>query len=93
ESSPSNTINTSLIERSNLNWRLWDSHLTRKSLCVSKYIQHLRAKFAISFLFYNFIIPHSTLSKRINPITNQKKNLPKTPAMASGIANRPMTLL
>ena len=27
---PSNTINTSYVERSNLNWRLWDAHLTRK---------------------------------------------------------------
>jgi hypothetical protein len=29
--SPSRVINTSYIERTNLNWRLWDAHLTRKA--------------------------------------------------------------
>ena len=29
--SPSHTINTAYIERSNLDWRLWDAHLTRKA--------------------------------------------------------------
>jgi hypothetical protein len=30
--SPSITINTAYVERSNLNWRLWDAHLSRKSV-------------------------------------------------------------
>lgn len=35
EELPGNTINTSYVERSNLNWRIWDAHLTRKSLIPS----------------------------------------------------------
>jgi len=44
---PSNTINTSYVERSNLNWRLWDAHLTRKSLTFAKSFRWLKAKFSI----------------------------------------------
>jgi len=29
--SPSRTVNTAYIERSNLDWRLWDAHLARKA--------------------------------------------------------------
>ncbi len=36
EELPRNTINTSFVERSNLNWRLWDAHLTRKALAGTK---------------------------------------------------------
>jgi hypothetical protein len=34
--SPSNLINTAYVERSNLNWRIWDAHLTRKSVTFAK---------------------------------------------------------
>ena len=78
--STSNTINTSYVERSNLNWRLWDAHLIRKSLTFAKSIRWLRAKFAICVAFYNFIRPHETLSRG-----NDRKFRPKTPSMAAGI--------
>jgi hypothetical protein len=61
ENSPSNTINTAFIERSNINWRLWDSHLTRKSLCFAKCRSWFHAKLAICISAYNFIRPHSSL--------------------------------
>jgi hypothetical protein len=63
EASPSGTINTAYIERSNLDWRLWDAHLTRKTLAFAKAKRWLRAKFAICMAFYDFIRPHGTLSK------------------------------
>ena len=77
---PSKTINTSYVERSNLNWRLWDAHLTRKSLMFAKSFCWLKAKFAICVAFYNFIRPHETLSRCEDRVFR-----PKTPAMAAGI--------
>ena len=77
------TINTSFIERSNNNWRLWAAHLTRKILTFAKSIRWLNAKFAIVVAFYNFVRPHESLSR--DKITRKFK--PKTPAMAAGINN------
>jgi len=79
---PGNTINTSYVERSNLNWRLWDAHLTRKSLTFAKAFRWLKAKFSICIAFYNFIRPHETLSR-----AEDRTFKPKTPAMAARITN------
>ena len=38
--SPSKTINTSYIERSNLDWRLWDAHLARKALTFARFTNY-----------------------------------------------------
>lgn len=84
---PGNTINTSFVERSNLNWRLWDAHLTRKGLTFAKSGRWLKAKFAICVSFYNFIRPHETLSRGEDRIFR-----PKTPAMVAGITNHPWTI-
>jgi IS1 family transposase len=84
--SPSKTINTSYIERSNLDWRLWDAYLTRKSLIFSKSIELLVAKFNICVANYNFNRPHGTLS-----FLERKGAVKTTPAMAAGITDRPWT--
>lgn len=81
---PSKTINTSFIERSNANWRLWDAHLCRKSLTFAKSMRWLEAKFAIVVSAYNFVRPHESLSRD----QTNRKFIPKTPAMAAGITNR-----
>jgi hypothetical protein len=44
EASPSQTINTAYIERSNLDWRLWDAHLARKAPTVARSLHWLKAK-------------------------------------------------
>ena len=80
--SPSQTINTAYIERSNLDWRLWDAHLARKAPTVARSIIWLKAKFAICVACYNFIRPHETLSRGVDRIFR-----PKTPAMAANISN------
>ena len=85
--SPGNTVNTSYVERSNLNWRLWDAHLTRKSLTFAKAFRWLKAKFAICIAFYNFIRPHETLSR-----AKDRTFKPKTPAMAAKITNQLWTI-
>jgi MFS superfamily sulfate permease-like transporter len=87
EELPSNTINTSYVERSNLNWRMWDAHLTRKSLMFAKSIRWLKAKFAICIGFYNFLRPHETLSRGKDRVFRSK-----TPAMAAGITDHQWTI-
>ena len=82
--SPSNTLNTSYIERSNGDWRLWDSHLTRKTLCFAKNKRLLNAKLAICVAVYNFVRPHGTLSKKRDGVGRKT-----TPAMAGKLADRP----
>jgi len=79
---PGKTINTSYVERSNLNWRLWDAHLTRRSLTFAKAFKWLKAKFSICVAFYNLIRPHETLSR-----TKDRTFIPRTPAMAAKITN------
>ncbi|MFC1858895.1 hypothetical protein ACFL9U_12845 [Thermodesulfobacteriota bacterium] len=87
EGLPSNTINTSFVERSNLNWRMWDAHLTRKSLMFAKSFRWLRAKFSLCVGFYNYIRPHETLSRGSDRVFR-----PNTPAMVAGITDHPWTI-
>jgi hypothetical protein len=84
EKSPSKTINTAYVERSNLDWRLWDAHSTRKSVAFARSPQWLEAKLFICVVWCNFVRIHSSLGKN-----NNGKVEKLTPAMAAGIANRP----
>lgn len=83
DSSPSQTINTSYVERSNLTFRMLAAHLARKSLCFAKCKPWLQARFSIIAAIYNFVRPHSSLSSAKKPMT---------PAMAAGIAKTPWTI-
>jgi IS1 family transposase len=82
--SPSSTVNTAFVERTNLDWRLWDAHLARKSPTFAKSERHLKAKFALCAANYNFARPHEALSRQ-----SDRSFLPTTPAMAAGILDRP----
>lgn len=82
EQTPSQTINTAYVERSNLDWRLWDAHLVRKAPTVARAMEWLKAKFAICVACYNFIRPHETLSRGLDRVFR-----PKTPAMAAGVTD------
>jgi hypothetical protein len=84
--SPSQTINTAYIERSNLDWRLWDAHLARKAPTVARSMRWLKAKFAICAACYNLIRPHETLSRCKDRIFR-----PKTPAMAASVTDHRWT--
>lgn len=86
--SPSRTINTAYVERSNLNWRLWNAHLTRKSPTFARSVRWLHAKFAIAVASYNLIRPHGTLSRGHDRVFR-----PKTPAMAAKLTDHPWTLM
>jgi len=86
EDSPSQTINTAYIERTNLDWRLWDAHLSRKAPTVARSMDWLKAKFAICVACYNLIRPHETLSRGEDRIFR-----PKTPAMAASVTDHRWT--
>lgn len=88
EDSPSRTINTSYAERTNLDWRLWDAHLVRKSLTFARSFRWLKAKFAICVGIYNFVRPHGTLSRGQDRVFR-----PKTPAMAAGLTDHPWKIM
>jgi IS1 family transposase len=85
--SPSNKINTAYVERSNLSLRLWNAHLTRKTLTFAKSINWLKSKFALVVGFYNFVRTHSSLKERIEGVLHLK-----TPAMAAGITDHPWSI-
>lgn len=86
KNSPSQTINTAYVERSNLDWRLWDAHLARKAPPVARSMRWLKAKFAICVACYNLIRPHETLSRGADRIFRAK-----TPAMAANVTDHPWT--
>lgn len=86
--SPSQTVNTAYVERSNLSWRLWDAHLVRKTIEFARSLRWLKAKFAICASVYNFVRPHGTLSRGEDHVFR-----PKTPAMAAGLTNRPWGIM
>jgi IS1 family transposase len=81
--SPSNTINTAYVERSNGTLRKMNSHLRRKSLTFAKEKDYLKAKLNLIIFFYNFIRPHATLSKNAD-----KTRTPRTPALYAGIIDK-----
>jgi IS1 family transposase len=70
-------ISTSFAERQNLTMRMSMRRFTRLTNAFSKKIENLEYAVALHFMYYNFARPHKTLA---NPY-------PRTPAMASGIAN------
>lgn len=77
---PSNTINTSFIERLNGTLRQLNSHLRRKANTFAKAIRYFKAKIHLTAAMYNFCRPHGTLSRNPDKTTTQR-----TPAMAAGI--------
>ena len=79
---PSSTTNTAFVERINLDWRLWDAHLSRKSVTFAKSVKWLDANFAICVAHYNFVRPHEPLSRQVD-----RKFIPTTPAMKGGIVD------
>lgn len=73
-------ISTSYVERSNLTWRMGNRRYTRLTNAFSKKAEMLAHSVSITFCYYNFCRVHLSLS--------EKGELPRTPAMAAGIAKR-----
>jgi len=72
-------ISTSHVERQNLTMRMSMRRFTRLTNGHSKKVENHCHALALYFLFYNWIRPHKSLDGR-------------TPAMAAGLAIRPLTM-
>lgn len=75
---------TSHVERLNLTLRMQMRRFTRLTNAFSKSIDHHTAMQSLFFAWYNFVRPHQTLK------TDDGKK--QTPAMASGLTDRLMTI-
>lgn len=78
-------ISTSHVERQNLTMRMSMRRFTRLTNAFSKKVYNLSCAVALHFMHYNFVRPHSTLTKAAN-------GRPTTPAMAAGIETAPWTM-
>ena len=70
-------ISTSYVERQNLTMRMGMRRFTRLTNAFSKKVENHAAMVALHFMYYNFARPHQSL----------KDPYPRTPAMATGVAN------
>lgn len=72
-------VSTSFVERQNLTMRMSMRRMTRLTNGFSKKIENHEHAIALHFVYYNFIRKHMTLKT--------------TPAVAAGLANKPLTML
>ena len=78
-------VSTSHVERMNLNIRMGMRRFTRLTNAFSKKVYNLSCAVALYVFHYNYVRPHTTLTKAAN-------GKPTTPAMAAGLADRPWTM-
>ncbi len=77
-------VSTSYVERQNLTMRMSMRRFTRLTNAFSKKLENHTAAIALHFAYYNFCRPHRSLrTERDNRVT---------PAMAAGVARRPMSI-
>ena len=72
-------VSTSFVERQNLTMRMSMRRFTRLTNGFSKKIENHRHAIALHYFYYNWIRKHETIKT--------------TPAVASGLANKPLTLI
>lgn len=84
QSPVSSTINTSFIERNNLNLRHFNRRLTRKSIGFSKAARLLDCQITLFLAYYHFVLPHGGL--RIKQ--SGEKAIKRTPFMAAGFVDK-----
>lgn len=72
-------VSTSYVERQNLTMRMSMRRFTRLTNAFSKKVENHAHAVALHYFYYNFIRKHQTLKT--------------TPAVAAGIASKPLTLL
>ena len=80
-------LTTSKVERQNLNFRSNNRRLTRKSIGFSKRYREHYDHVALQVAEHNIVRPHLGLRVRNPVLTDVKKWLQRTPAMAAGLTN------
>ena len=74
-------VSTSIVERKNLNIRLYSRRYTRLTNAFSRKVENHEHAMALHFFVHNFCRAHTTLTKKANGV---KTN----PAMAAGLTDR-----
>jgi IS1 family transposase/transposase-like protein len=91
-------INTSLIERLNLDFRQHVAAIGRRVNTLCKHEAGLRQQLALFHTYHNFVLPHASLRvplpelEVISETGSIKRWQPRTPAMAAGLTNHVWSL-
>jgi transposase-like protein/IS1 family transposase len=89
-------INTSFVERLNLEFRQHVAAIGRRVNTLCKHEAGLRQQLAIFHAYHNFVLPHTSLRLPLANPMNQRESgtrwQSRTPAMAVGLTNRVWTL-
>lgn len=72
-------IHTCYVERHYLTMRTSIRRCQRRTICFSKKLENHAAMVALAMFYYNFCMPHRSLTRKGGP--------PTTPAMAAGVAD------
>lgn len=83
--------NTAYVERTHLTSRLFNSRLVRKTLGYSKALEIHRAMAVWEDICYNLVRPLKTLRREVSD-DPRRRWLPRTPAMAAGLADHIWTV-
>jgi IS1 family transposase/transposase-like protein len=92
------TINTSFIERLNLDFRQHVAAIGRRVNTLCKHEAGLRQQLTLFHTYHNFVLPHASLRvplPELEPVPDTgaiKRWQPRTPAMAAGLTNRVWSL-
>jgi hypothetical protein len=91
-------INTSFVERLNLNIRQHVAAVGRRVSTLCKGEDGLRQQLALSHVYYNFCLPHASLRQPVPQLVpthgtgSARQWRPSTPAMAAGLTDYVWTL-
>jgi IS1 family transposase/transposase-like protein len=86
------TINTSFIERLNLDFRQHVAAIGRRVNTLCKHEAGLRQQLTLFQSYHNFVLPHASLRlplpDQMDTMESGKRWQPRTPAMAAGLTDR-----
>jgi hypothetical protein len=90
------TINTSFVERLNLDFRQHVAAIGRRVNTLCKHEAGLRHQLTLFETYHNFVLPHASLRLPLPQVTHEtasvKRWQQRTPAMAAGLTNRVWSL-
>jgi hypothetical protein len=81
-------INTSFVERLNLDFRQHVAAIGRRVNTLCKHEAELRQQLAMFQAYHNFCLPHASLRLLLPETDDIRRWQPRTPAMAAGLTER-----